>query len=111
MARVFPPGAAQQSRMRDFALSAADQDGDQLRGFVLDHDVRLAERFGFGDVAGENTACRGEKAAGFEFDPLRIQFGFGGWGAKADCRGGDALIVAADLGSGGESVMVDPALD
>ena len=92
-------------------MSAADQDGDQLRGFVLDHDVGLAESSGGGDVAGKNTASRGEKAAGLEFDALRVQFGFRGWATQADCGWGDPLIVAADLGSRGQSVVVDPAFD
>ena len=93
------------------ALSAADQDRDQLRSFILDHDVGSAESSGFCDVAGENKASGGEKAAGLKFDTLRIQFGFRGGGAEADCGGGDALIVAANLGRGGEPVVIDPPLD
>jgi len=106
----FSTGSGAAVKDADFALSAADQDGDQLRSFILDNNACIAKSFGVGDVAGENTARRGEKAAGFEFDPLRIQFGFRCWGAEADCGAGDELIVPADLGSRGDSLMLDPAL-
>src|SRR3569832_1268733 len=107
----FSSGSSAAIEDAEWPLSAADQDGDQLRSFVLDNDACFADSFGLGVVAGENSARRSEKAAGFEFDPLRIQFGVRCWGAEADCGGGDALIVAANLSSGGESVVIDPPLD
>ena len=43
MARVLPPGAAQQSRMRECLLRNrfAEERGDELRGFILDDDLAV----------------------------------------------------------------------
>ena len=69
---VFPPGAAQESRIfsrsgRGLRL-ARRQSRHQLRAFVLKANAALAKRRRRGHISGDNCARRGQQFAGFKLN-------------------------------------------
>jgi len=72
MARVFPPGAAQQSRI----LLRAQLELRRVASFVLNHTPAGSESGGLGDVPVLHTPCGSEESSGNEFDSFGAELVF-----------------------------------
>jgi hypothetical protein len=80
----------------EYALAAADQSRNELRGFVL-NDAEAGSKSGrLGNVPVLNSPRRGEESAGAEFDSFGEELIFCFGTTKADCGHGNRLIVPAN---------------
>ena len=109
---VFPPGAAQASRMfSDLDLAAeifgwrCGQLSNQLRSFILNAHAAFAKGRGRSHVAGDDGARGGEDAPGSRPTPACDEFGFDGGGFVSAWR---RTVRAAGPGRGGRSLAQLP---
>lgn len=92
-------------------LRASNQHGDELGGFVLNDEFAAAKGFCICNISGLSAAGGGQELTWLQTDGFALQIGFGSAGSQTEGGLGYRLIVAADLKSGWEAVLGDPAFD
>ena len=104
-------GAAVQDAVLFCSNIQSNKRSDQLRTFVLNHDLAFAQGQGLRNISCNHAPGRCEQTSRAEGDSFLLKLRFGLWRTKTERGRGNFLIVFADLPGGRHPVFADPAFD